>query len=163
MVPFSQSWRLAPPPGPVWFSPIPFALGFMSPTDAGFFDVHPANISITPTPTIAIALANVARLLTQPPRPRWTGIIAITLRQSGNNLPVADHHYIDSRVVCARRAERQVASVGRPARVFVGAVAIGDLGRIAAVNWDRPDVEAAAVAALICELVALGRECGRRV
>src|SRR5579862_2872878 len=161
MVPFSQSSSLVPPPAPVVFSPIPPTLVFMSPTGVGFFDEHPAISSITPTLTIAIALANVERLFTQPPRPCWTGIIAFSLRQSGNYLPVADHQYVNPRVMAARRAERQVASVGRPARILVGAVAIGHLGRVAAAYRDRPDIEASVVAALVGQLVALGRE-GRR-
>src|SRR5271155_3722067 len=118
-VPFCQSLSLVPLPLEV-FSPRPFALGFVSPTDPGFFDEQLATTSITTILAIAIviALANVERLFTQPPRPRWTGIIAITLRQSGNNLPVAYHHYIDLRVVSARRAECEVAAVGRPAGIF---------------------------------------------
>src|SRR5208282_2559937 len=147
--PFSPSWL---PPGLV--SP---------PIGAGFFDEHPAIASITATLTIATALVTVERLLTQPPRPRWTGIITITLRQSGNNLPVADHHYIDLRIVAARRAEREIASVGRPARILVGAVAICHLHRVAAAGGNRPDVETSVVAALIRELVALGRKRGRGV
>src|SRR5208337_2270421 len=145
------------------FSLIWFGLGLVSPTGAGFFDEHPAIASIIPTLTIAATLAIAERLLTQPPRPRWTGIITVILRQSGNNLPVADHHYIDSRIVSARRAEREIASVRRPARIFVGAVAVGHLNRVAAAGRNRPDIETAVVAALIRELVALGRERRRGV
>src|SRR5580658_3290418 len=150
----------SPPPAPVLFSPSGFAPGFSAPIGAGFF-VHPAITSVSHSP--AIAIANVERLFTQPPRPCWTGIIAITLRQSGNNFPVADHHYINSRVVCARRAERQVAPVRRPARIFVGAVAIGHLHRIAAAGRNRKDIEASVGAALVRELAAVGREGRRRV
>src|SRR5271170_191800 len=162
--PVLQSSSELPPPGPLPFSFIWFAFGLLSPgSGAGFFDEHPAIASITATPTTAIALANVERLFTQPPRPSWTGIITITLRQSGNNLPVADHQYIDSRIVAARRAEREIASVRRPAWILVGAVAIRHLHRIAAAGRDRKNVEAPVVAALIRELVALGRERRRRV
>src|ERR1019366_1565480 len=163
--PFFQSSSELPPPLPTPFSPLTLPFGLFSPPfiGAGFFDEHAASASITGTLTIAIALANVERLLTQPPRPRWTGIINITLRQSGNNLPVTDHHYIDSRVVAARRAEREIASVGRPTRILVGAVAICHLHRFAAAGRNRPDVETSFVAALICELVALGRKRGRGV
>src|SRR5271166_383871 len=163
IVPFIQSSGLVPPPAPVVPSPMPFAGLLSPPIGAGFFDEHPASASISPTLTIAIAFANVERLLTQPPRPRWTGIITITLRQSGNNLPVTDHHYIDSRAVAARRAERQIAPIRRPARVLVGAVAVGHLHRVATADRNRPDIEAPVVAALIRELVAFGREGGRGV
>src|SRR5208337_839397 len=124
--PFFQSSSELPPPLPTPFSPSWPPPGLPSlPIGAGFFDEHAASASITATPAIATTLAIAERLLTQPPRPRWTGIITITLRQSGNNFPVADHHYIDSRIVSARRAEREIASVRRPARIFVGAVAVG--------------------------------------
>src|SRR5260370_3047238 len=106
--PEPKSMFVSPPPAPVGVSPSGFAPGFSAPTGAGFFE-HPAITSTAQTLAIAIVLANVELLFTQPPRPCWTGIIAITLRQSGNYFPVADHHYIDSRAMCARRAERQLA------------------------------------------------------
>src|SRR5271170_2016905 len=162
--PVLQSSSELPPPGPLPFSFIWFAFGLLSPgSGAGFFDEHPAIASITATPTTAIALANVERLFTQPPRPSWTGIITITLRQSGNNFPVTHHQYIDSRIVAARRAEREIASVRRPAWILIGAVAVGNLHRVAAAGRNSPDIEAAALTALIRELVAFGREGRRRV
>src|SRR5690348_3198389 len=143
------------------FSPIPWL-----PTPAGFspsptpfvLDEQPAAPSARQI--IASAARRNARavLLSQPPRPRWIRIITVVLRYRRDHLLRFNLQDVDMRAPGARRTECDVASVGRPCRRLVGALAVGQLGRGAAAFGNHIDVEAAAVATLICDHIALGRE-----
>src|SRR5215469_2718996 len=102
----SFSGPLAPLPSDPfwnWLSELPFWLfspsGLPGPgafTAAAFFDEHPAIARMAQSITATLAPTIPRELLTQPPRPRWTRVIAFTLRQWTNDFLVGNHQNIDS-------------------------------------------------------------------
>src|SRR5271166_3835266 len=83
-----------------------------APMLSGFLDEHPATPSEKQINAAATRCATSAVLVTEPPRPRWIRVIAVTLRQCRYDFVRFDLQNVDARASAACRTERDISPIG---------------------------------------------------